>query len=186
MCARFQSVGSNDGQIRMNLTSGTLQFSSRPPETAGRPSAIRVGDRVRARRQVWNVAGVRAYAACDVVTLAGAGPMNAGVERLLVVPFDIIEPIDRPGRAPIAHMNRWRRGCRTLIACDGPAGILRAAASASIELLPHQLEPALAIVRGSASRVLIADEVGLGKTIEAGLVLSELRVRGAADRILIL
>src|SRR5260370_38406803 len=34
-------------------------------------------------------------------------------------------------------------------------------------------------------RAILADEVGLGKTIEAGLVLSELRIRGLADRSLV-
>src|SRR4030081_850374 len=53
-------------------------------------------------------------------------------------------------------------------------------------LLPHQLAPALAILRGLGSRVLLADDVGLGKTVQAGLVAAELRARGWADRILIL
>ena len=57
---------------------------------------------------------------------------------------------------------------------------------ARIDLLAHQLEPALAVVRGLACRVLIADEVGLGKTIQAGLIAAELRTRGMADRILVL
>ena len=35
------------------------------------------------------------------------------------------------------------------------------------------------------TRVLIADEVGLGKTIQAGLIIAELRARGAADKVLI-
>jgi superfamily II DNA or RNA helicase len=63
---------------------------------------------------------------------------------------------------------------------------LRTARQAGITLLPYQLEPAMAIVSGLGSRVLIADEVGLGKTIQAALILSELRARGAVERILIL
>ncbi len=55
-----------------------------------------------------------------------------------------------------------------------------------VSLLPHQLEPALAILRGLGSRVLLADDVGLGKTLQAGLVAAELRGRRCADRILIL
>jgi superfamily II DNA or RNA helicase len=55
-----------------------------------------------------------------------------------------------------------------------------------MDLLPHQLAPALAILRGLGSRVLLADDVGLGKTVQAGLVAAELRARGWADRILIL
>src|SRR6185503_13968298 len=57
---------------------------------------------------------------------------------------------------------------------------------ARIDLLPHQLEPALALVRGLGSRVLLADDVGLGKTIQAGLAIAELRHGGAAERTLVL
>jgi len=56
---------------------------------------------------------------------------------------------------------------------------------AGIDLLPFQLEPALALICGHASRFLLADEVGLGKTIQAGLMLSELRLRGRCERALI-
>ena len=51
---------------------------------------------------------------------------------------------------------------------------------------PFQLEPALVVVRGRASRLLLADEVGLVKTIQAGLILAELWARGEADRALVL
>ena len=54
-----------------------------------------------------------------------------------------------------------------------------------VDLLPHQLEPALAIL-GGARRVLIADEVGLGKTIQAGFVLTELQRRQPAFRALVI
>src|SRR4030095_11362580 len=57
---------------------------------------------------------------------------------------------------------------------------------AGIEVMPHQLEPALAVLRGLSCRVLLADEVGLGKTIQAAFVIAERRERGAADRILVL
>jgi superfamily II DNA or RNA helicase len=59
-------------------------------------------------------------------------------------------------------------------------------ANANIDLLPHQLQPALAVVSGLGCRLLLADDVGLGKTIEAGAIVAELRTRGAADRVLVL
>ncbi len=65
-------------------------------------------------------------------------------------------------------------------------GELRAPLTAHVHLFPHQLEAALAIIRGQALRLLLADEVGLGKTIQAGLVCAEMRLRGLGDRILIL
>ena len=50
----------------------------------------------------------------------------------------------------------------------------------------HQLQAAGRVLRGLHGRAILADEVGLGKTIEAGLVLSELRARGLANRVLVL
>ena len=67
-----------------------------------------------------------------------------------------------------------------------PPGSLRAAGPARIDLMPHQLEPALAVIQVSEPRVLLADDVGLGKTIQAGLIISELETRGLAERVLIL
>ena len=51
---------------------------------------------------------------------------------------------------------------------------------------PHQLRAAATVLRRMRGRALLADEVGLGKTIEAGLVLSELFLRRLAGRCLIL
>ncbi|MCW8139457.1 MAG: DEAD/DEAH box helicase, partial [Planctomycetota bacterium] len=49
------------------------------------------------------------------------------------------------------------------------------------QFFPHQFKPVLRFLEGNG-RLLIADEVGLGKTIEAGLILLELRARRALDR----
>ena len=50
----------------------------------------------------------------------------------------------------------------------------------------HQLHAAAVVLRQMRGRAILADEVGLGKTIEAGLVCSELRLRGLARSILVL
>lgn len=52
--------------------------------------------------------------------------------------------------------------------------------------LPHQLETARRVLYEMRGRAILADEVGLGKTIEAGLVLKEYLVRGLVKRVLIL
>ncbi|MGH2761013.1 MAG: DEAD/DEAH box helicase [Thermoleophilaceae bacterium] len=54
------------------------------------------------------------------------------------------------------------------------------------EPFAYQLEAAARVLRHMQGRAILADEVGLGKTIEAGLVLSELRLRGLAGRVLVL
>ena len=56
----------------------------------------------------------------------------------------------------------------------------------SFEPFDYQLGAAQTVLRRMRGRAILADEVGLGKTIEAGLVLSELRMRGLADRVLVL
>jgi SNF2 family DNA or RNA helicase len=54
------------------------------------------------------------------------------------------------------------------------------------DLLPHQILLTNQIVNGRRRRFLIADEVGLGKTIEVGMIIRELVSRGEARRILII
>jgi ATP-dependent helicase HepA len=61
------------------------------------------------------------------------------------------------------------------------AGLL----GARIQLLPHQLYIASEAANRYAPRVLLADEVGLGKTIEAGLIIHQQLITGCANRVLI-
>jgi superfamily II DNA or RNA helicase len=52
-------------------------------------------------------------------------------------------------------------------------------------ILPYQFKPVLKYLDSATERMLIADEVGLGKTIEAGLLWTEMAARGQADRVMI-
>lgn len=52
--------------------------------------------------------------------------------------------------------------------------------------LPHQLEVAKQVVENMHGKAILADEVGLGKTIEAGLILKEYMIRGLVKKALIL
>ena len=54
-----------------------------------------------------------------------------------------------------------------------------------IDIAPHQVKAAHEILTSYDHRYLIGDEVGLGKTIEAAIVIEELAARGQADRVLI-
>src|SRR5690625_1970185 len=55
-----------------------------------------------------------------------------------------------------------------------------------IEFLPHQISTAQQAIEQMNGRAILADEVGLGKTIEAGLILKEYMVRGLVKKVLIL
>lgn len=63
-------------------------------------------------------------------------------------------------------------------------GLLSSLASGVIPL-PHQLHVLNRAMENNTIRYILADEVGLGKTIEAGMVIKELKTRGLVKRVLV-
>ncbi|MDQ0286779.1 superfamily II DNA or RNA helicase [Desulfofundulus luciae] len=63
--------------------------------------------------------------------------------------------------------------------------VLLAPLEGSVTLLPHQIYALSRAISGNRVRFLLADEVGLGKTIEAGLIMRELKLRGLVRRTLV-
>ena len=160
------------------------------------PSYPLPGELVRIRDVRWRVisctphgaaqgeAQGAAQGAAATLEVAGADARadSSGARATFLLPF---EPWNRlaPGHCPQSvSAGRWRRLVRRVVADATPSWTsLRAAPRARLTLIPFQLEPVLALVRGQACRFLIADAVGLGKTIQAGLMIAEtlLRVPGA-------
>ncbi len=70
--------------------------------------------------------------------------------------------------------------------CRMRKSAVRGFAGGRVDLIPHQMFIASEVASRLAPRVLLADEVGLGKTIEAGLILHRLHLTGRADRVLVL
>lgn len=58
--------------------------------------------------------------------------------------------------------------------------------SARIDFVPYQFRPALKMIHADEPRILIADSVGVGKTIEAGLIIKELEARSDLERVLVI
>ncbi|MEP6879478.1 MAG: helicase-related protein, partial [Nitrosospira sp.] len=58
--------------------------------------------------------------------------------------------------------------------------------SGRVKFIPYQYRPVLKLIRADRPRLLIADEVGVGKTIEAGLIIKELRARMDLSSVLII
>lgn len=58
--------------------------------------------------------------------------------------------------------------------------------AARIDFVPYQFRPALKMIRSDVPRLMIADSVGVGKTIEAGLILKEMQARNDVGNVLII
>lgn len=144
----------------------------------------KTGSLLQVRGGRWLLTGVAPEGPCTVLTLESRDRDNATRRLRVIAPFDRSRRVtsSRPGRRPRRAVLRAALGA--IVDARAPLG-LWTAADASIDLWAYQLEPALAAING-ATRLLLADAVGLGKTIQAALLLSELRERGWVERALIL
>ncbi|MCC7032796.1 MAG: DEAD/DEAH box helicase [Acidobacteria bacterium] len=147
-------------------------------------AGVRPGTTVHARGATWTIIDVRRFEGCAFVSLEPAGPARAGRRTTLISPFDDITaaPRERLLERPRARVAGAVLGA---IGCERPPRVLWAAAAGRFTPLAWQLAPALAVL-GGATRVLLADAVGLGKTVQAGVILAELMARGLVERALVL
>jgi superfamily II DNA or RNA helicase len=148
------------------------------PDPIERPAP---GDLIWIRRDRWRVQSAHADAGLYQVDATRSGDTHAHTFLLPVEPWwpDTARRL-RPVSAQLAHA--WLAGCvARLSPAHTPSTIVRT----STTLLAYQLEPALAVLSG-VRRVLIADTVGLGKTVQAALIIAELLARRAEGRVLVL
>lgn len=148
--------------------------------------AIRAGDLVRARESTWRVMGSRSYARVRAVRLVGVDDGNRARDCTLFMPFDDVERVGVVWKPRVVSRRRWMRALAELLIDAQPRDVPGSVAQADVVLQPYQLDPVLTMLRGEASRVLVADDVGLGKTVQAAVLVKELGVRGRAERVLVL
>ncbi|GES43986.1 ATP-dependent helicase HepA [Rhizobium dioscoreae] len=140
------------------------------------------GDLVRARGREWVALPSPRNGILTLRPLSGGGSdtviLDPALELLPVEPARFDLPVDASATvqakaALLADAMRLtlRRG----------AGPFRSAAQLAFEPRTYQLVPLLMALRMAVPRLLIADDVGIGKTIEAGLILRELMDRGEVD-----
>lgn len=137
-----------------------------------------------ARGRAWRLRSATAYADCVALDLEAADAFPPD-RRVLLQPFDDVRRAAAARPAVVASQAWWSGvGARflSLLTRDG----LVTPALARLDLLPYQLEPAIAVARHGAVRVLLADSVGLGKTVQAGIIIAELFARREACRALVL
>ena len=137
------------------------------------------GDCVRVRGDRWLIDEATTFPDSTTLLVLSDVERRPSSRRWgLLVPFDRPLRVARIPAVRAVGRRQWAHHLRTQLSTLRAAGALHAAQHAAIDLLPFQLEPALALIGGRASRFLLADEVGLGKTIQAGLMLAELQQRG--------
>lgn len=90
----------------------------------------------------------------------------------------VVDNSSHYSRAKLYLESQWRQ----MIPTDAD---LHIGHHAVMNVLPYQLEPAQVSLKRPKQRILIADAVGLGKTLEAGILMSELIARGKGRRILV-
>jgi len=104
-----------------------------------------------------------------------------------------LEKVEKTSSGPYELMLAGRygrasdlRGAITYYRLSGKlANLIYSLNTTNTQFLPYQFKPVLQFLDSPSSGILIADEVGLGKTIEAGLIWTELRARQDARRLLV-
>jgi SNF2 family DNA or RNA helicase len=100
-----------------------------------------------------------------------------GMERLRSA---VVAPATSPQRLELALV-AWRLRLR-----DQFDELLCLSRLTQIRRLDYQVETVLKVLRTFRGRALLADEVGLGKTVEAGMLIAEFLLRGLARRVLVI
>ena len=148
------------------------------------------GSLVEVRGDVWKVRTIEHDGPESCLTCIGVEGISRGREAKFLTNLDNVTTL-RPTEiqlqedtsAAFSHTKLFLEGAFRTTAPTGSTPLLLS--RAAIDDLPFQHEPVKRILNMPRSRLLIGDDVGLGKTLEAGIVASELILRGRARRILV-
>ena len=149
------------------------------------------GDEVRlrhnpTRRGVLRRAEMRSGRRHWLVGLGEERPGHVPESQLELVPDGPVTPLDLLATGEFAAPSELRRLLTHVRVAGHPADMLYSMEATNTDFKAYQFKPVIKIIESPTGRVLLADEVGLGKTIEAGLIWTELRSRFDARRLLVL
>ena len=145
------------------------------------------GTEVQTRGLRWEIVFSQKLGPQTLFRLRGLEGAIRGEELDILHPFEPMTPVMhelRPEKA--APLRNWLvyHQAFLLEQALGPDALL-AVQPGRLRIEPYQLVPVLRALRMSRPRLFLADGVGLGKTIQAGLILTELIARRIAHRILV-
>lgn len=151
------------------------------------PSQFQTGDLVTVRGREWIVLGKTADELVCVRPLSGSEE-----DAVVIAPALEAMPMRSAAfRPPTATQVDTQDAARLLadalrLSLRRGAGPFRSAAHLGVEPRAYQLVPLLMALRLETKRLLIADDVGIGKTVEGGMILREMMDRGEVDRVSVL
>ena len=121
----------------------------------------------------------------ECLVLTGDVPTTNNVPEAGLRPVAVTDPVERFKTQRIGPLQKYRlqevtRWYRTMHLYDELVSL----GQVGVDIKPHQVSVVHKVVSNYPHRFLLCDEVGLGKTIEAGMALKELRARGGAQRVL--
>ncbi|MFD3425570.1 DEAD/DEAH box helicase [Nocardia fluminea] len=154
---------------------------------------IAAGERVVVRDEEWLVRSVRTTVGGGTrVEVTGIGELVRDQDAVFFDSLDTINRLDpRDGKLVLDESAGFRRSRLWLESVRRsspvPAGETRIAVGhrGLLDRMDYQLRPAAQALQNLRPRILIGDAVGLGKTLEIGILLSELIRRGRGERILV-
>ena len=169
-----------------------MQSMSTSQAAAVAPLTLAPGARVVVRTEEWLVRRVDPSAdGGHLLTCDGLSELVRGSSALFLTelegPIEILDPATTVLTADLSPQY-----AASLLAIESqrrrslPNDVsIRLGHKAAMNVVPYQLDPALQALRQPRARILIADAVGLGKTLEAGILATELIQRGRGKRILV-
>ena len=112
--------------------------------------------------------------------------------RVWIPGYDSVHHVSKSNLIPVSEAKPSNSKCISYVSTAARISdaltqdVLFAPIESTVIPLPHQIKALSKAISSDRIRYLLADEVGLGKTIEAGLIMRELKLRGMAKRILVI
>jgi len=170
-----------------------VKVHSSPLQRMTKTHSLKVGDQVRSRADTARVGMIRKLGPVHAeipyyVVFWGGVSGSATVSESDLVPEGLeLSPAEALAGARGGYAEFQRLLTMQRLGRENPLrNNIYAFNASKIQFYPYQFKPLLKFLESSRHRLLICDEVGLGKTIEAGLILLELRARQTLRTVLVL